>query len=79
MYYVEDAYDIEEEFLSPMQRYEIRFSTSKPKKNFILKSRSSSRLDLMSNNAVKIILQEWIDRTFETPYRVNKVFSVENL
>ena len=75
----EDMKNDEEEFLHPMQKYEIRFSTSKPRRKFILTVRTSVRLELMTDTVIRTILQEWIDRSFETPYKVREVISVENL
>lgn len=77
MWYVEDIYDIEEEFLHPVLPYEIRFSTVKPKKEFILRVRTCLRLAAMSEKTLKNILQEWINETFETPYKVREILSVE--
>ena len=75
----EDMKNDEEDFLHPMQRYEIRFSTSKPKKKFLLMVRTPLRLEEMPDKAVKDILQGWINDSFETPYKVKKIFSIENL
>lgn len=75
MWYEEEIYEIEE--LHPMPRYEIVFSTVKPRKTFILRIRTRSRLDKLSEKTLKILLQDWINRTFETPYKVRKIFSLE--
>ena len=75
----EDMKADEEEFLHPMQRYEIRFSTSKPKKKFLLTVRSNLRLEMMTHRDVKDILQDWINENFEEPFKVKEIFSIESL
>jgi len=77
MWYVEDIYDFEDEILHPMLRYEIVFTTVKPRKTFILRIRTCLRLAKISEKTLKNVLQDWINRTFETPYKVREILSVE--
>lgn len=76
MYYIEDLYEIEE-ILHPVLPYQIVFSTVKPRKTFILRIRTCLRLTELSEKTLKYILQEWINETFETPYKVREILSVE--
>ena len=76
---LEDMKADDEEFLHPMQKYEIRFSTSKPKKKFLLTARTNLRFEMMTHRDVKDILQDWINENFEEPFKVKEIFSIENL